>query len=164
MSSTKIYPFNSLQLRLVNQLVLRSVAGRKTDELAHTCGCSPSEVAFELLKLRELGYVSTVKNEGSDYVTWYSSPGLVDALRRYTISKLQQCTEDNTPIKTPTYRVFGPEASRYMPKTYATESAALKEATLRAKNAPGQSVQVYVLHKTLIQKPEQVIPGELIVE
>ncbi|WP_257542522.1 hypothetical protein [Sphingobium sp. CFD-1] len=163
MSSSKIYPFNTLQLRLVNQLIVRGNAGRKTDALAVQVGVPPSDVSFELLKLRELGYVSTV-NDGSAYVTWYSSPGLVDALNRYTASKVQCGESVNTTSKRVAYKVFGPEGSRYMPRTYANEADAMREAAARAKNEPGRSIEIYTLYKTLVQKPEQVIPGELIVE
>ena len=160
MSSTKIYPFNSLQLRLANQLITRGNAGRKTDVLAVQVGISPSEVAFELLKLRELGYVSTV-NDGSAYVTWYSSPGLVDALQRYTASKVHYPPENATP-KRECYLVRGPVG--YRMDTYAKESDAMQEAKRRAETAPKEKVEVYVLHKTVLKQPEQVIPGELIVE
>ena len=163
MSSSKIYPFNTLQLRLVNQLIVCGNAGRKTDVLAVQVGCSPSEVAFELLKLRELGYVSTV-NDGSAYVTWYSSPGLVDAVNRYVASKVEGKGTPPKVEKPMCYRVFGPEGNAYMPCKYTKEVDALREATVRAKNSPGKRVEVYALHKTIVQKPEQVIPGELIVE
>jgi hypothetical protein len=166
MSSTKIYPFNTLQLRLANQLIMYDGVGRKTDALAIQVGCSPSEVSFELLKLRERGYVSSLY-DGSAYVTWYSSPGLVDALRRYTLSKLQQCTEDTAPkqpvqAKVVNYLVKGPVG--YRMETYARESDALREAKRRAEAAPKEKVAVYVLHKTVLKQPEQRIPGELIVE
>lgn len=168
MSSTKIYVFNTLQLRLVNQLIASGGAGRTTYVMAVQVGCSPSVVAFELLKLRELGYVSTVRgSDDTDYVTWYSSPGLVDALQRYTSSKLQQYTENTAPkqpmqAKVVHYLVKGPVG--YRMETYARESDAMHEAKRRAEAAPKEKVEVYVLHKTLIQKPEQRIPGELIVE
>jgi hypothetical protein len=162
MSSTKIYPFNSLQLRLVNSLITRGNAGRKTDALAVQVGVSPSEVAFELLKLRELGYVSTV-NDGSAYVTWYSSPGLVDALKRYTDSKIVTA-ECVTPVhQHPTqYQVHGPE--NYVTSTYACERDALREATRRAERTPGKEVRILVVHKTVVFTPEQRIPGELIIK
>lgn len=162
MSSTKIYPFNSLQLRLANQLITRGNAGRKTDVLAVQVGISPSEVAFELLKLRELGYVSTV-NDGSAYVTWYSSPGLVDAVNRYAASKVEE-TPPKQPEKPVRYMVQGPKNSGYASTTYAKESDAMREATRRAEDMPGHKVEVHILHKTVVKKPEQVIPGELIVE
>ena len=165
MSSTKIYPFNSLQLRLVNSLITRGNAGRKTDALAVQVGVSPSEVAFELLKLRELGYVSTV-NDGSAYVTWYSSPGLVDALHKYTASKIEPYNgvAGCAPTKAPVYMVQGPKNTGYASTSYANESDAMREAQRRAEVNPGKKVEVFLLHKTLVQKPEQRIPGELIVE
>lgn len=160
MSSTKIYPFNSLQLRLVNSLITRGNAGRKTDALAVQVGVSPSEVAFELLKLRELGYVSTV-NDGSAYVTWYSSPGLVDALNKYIASKTEPCN-GVAPTKHTKYLVKGPVG--YRMEAYAKESNAMDAAKRLAEDNPTVLVEVYVLHKSLVQKPEQRIPGELIVE
>lgn len=161
MSSTKIYPFNSLQLRLANSLIVHGAQGRKTDTLAVQVRCSPSEVAFELLKLRELGYVSTV-NDGSAYVTWYSSPGLVDALKRYTDSKVRCGEASNATPKRECYLVRGPVG--YRMDTYAKESDAMQEAKRRAEAAPKEMVEVYALHKTVLKQPEQVIPGELIVE
>lgn len=163
MTSSKIYPFNTLQLRLVNQLITYGNAGRKTDALAVQVGVSPSEVAFELLKLRELGYVSTV-NDGSAYVTWYSSPGLVDALKRYTDSKVQ-CGEGEPVNGTPKrecYLVRGPVG--YRMDTYAKESDAMHEAKRRAEATPREMVEVYALHKTVLKQPEQRIPGELVIK
>lgn len=159
MSSTKIYPFNTLQLRLVNQLITRGNAGRKTDVLAVQVGSSPSEVAFELLKLRELGYVSTV-NDGSAYVTWYSSPGLVDAVNRYAASKV----EDTPPKVEKPVRYIVQGTAMYSPSTYACERDALREATRRAECTPGKEVQILIVHKTVLQQPEQRIPGELVIK
>lgn len=160
MSSTKIYPFNTLQLRLAHQLITRGSAGRKTDALAVQVGISPSEVAFELLKLREHGYVSTV-NDGSSYVTWYSSPGLLDALKRFTDSKAVEC---ETPVSTHPTQYLVQGTGMYSPSTYACERDALREATRRAEHAPGTEVRILIVHKTVLKQPEQRIPGELVIK
>lgn len=161
MSSSKIYPFNTLQLRLVNLLIVRGKAGRKTDVLAGQVGCSPSEVAFELLKLRELGYVSTV-NDGSSYVTWYSSPGLIDAVNRYTASKAGG--GGAAPVSTHPTQYLVQGTGIYSPITYACERDALREATRRAECNPGTEVRILIVHKTVLKQPEQRIPGELVIK
>lgn len=163
------YTINEIQQRALRQIILNK--GMYTDVLATKLELTNSAMAFELKKLRDSTGMIVTSGGVSAYKFWSLTDVGAAILEEWDIwinnvspyipEHSKHCLQSTRKVEV--YKVLGPQGSRYAPVTFASEKAAVDEATRRAKQEPGQDIQIFTLHKTVKWEPPVVPEGKLII-
>lgn len=167
------YTINETQQRLLRQLIVCS-KGMHTDTLAMKLGSTPSAIAYELKNLRDATGMISSTGDSKSYKLWTITELGKTIVNGWSIAILTDAYENRPPLynhcaeismkptRSDVFFVRGP--ATISTATFTKEADAIKEATVRAKANPNETIEIYQRVKCVKWEPPVVPEGKLIID